>query len=875
MWLGNSSWTQRNPVWAFLLVLLAFTATGYLSFEIAEVFGTSSPIWAANGVGIAGLVLGGLRLWPAVLIGRLAAGWLAGNSQPFIAELFVAITMTLSVILPVVMLKALSVSDRLETFRDMLIYLLVAGVLSAALSAALGTMSLGVFGDIVFANEVDIATFWFFGIFSGTLITGPLVQSWWNNWRFDAPLHATALFTLFSVSTLIFLVFQDDLPIRTWHLLPFLIWAAIAFQVRGASMALFLLAFFTLWGIEIGNQPFVARSDDKVHVAVLFQQLIVIAGASALLLAAIDQERRDRGQEDLHLALDAAQLGTFVHNRGSGKLTLDRTARMLFGGDLPEGAIDMARLWARVHPDDRHQLDPFLQRYGSASVDGEEATTLRIFDAVGEMRWLSINGRPENRTTSMRAENTIRGTVQDVTAEKLSKELATNSATFLGNVLDNLFTPVIVLDREGTVLQTNKAPLAIADLVPQDVNGKKFWDCYWWNFSSESQDWLRDACRRVADGETVRRDVEVQAAGGAMLWIDFQMAPLRNEEGEITHLIPSGMDISDRRLTKSENRRLLNMVQHAANFIGMTDADMNLIFLNEGGCRMLGVGRYDTSWMGRHITTLHAEFQADVDYRKILEALERDGLWEGENRLITPEGLLPVTQSISRYVDTDSGAIFHSVIMQDVSDLRDAQERQALLLKELAHRVKNMLAVIQSIARQTIRQTSDPGEFVRSFSGRINSLAISHDQLSEGEWRDLELDALIRQQIEALAGIEDDRVSTSGPSIRLAPESASKMSLATHELATNALKYGALATASGKLDITWRIDDENDRVHVSWVEKGLSDGEEGQTEVPTGFGTTLLQSTYPDMTRNRSGDTFTVEFSLDPRWGRTGANSLH
>jgi PAS domain S-box-containing protein len=111
-----------------------------------------------------------------------------------------------------------------------------------------------------------------------------------------------------------------------------------------------------------------------------------------------------------------------------------------------------------------------------------------------------------------------------------------------------------VLVPDGTLIQANRAPIEAAGLSPADVLGRKFWDCHWWSYSPEVQAELRDAVDRALQGDIVRYDVQVRMSGDSRMWIDFQLAPLRDADGRITHLVPSAMDITSRR--EAERERL-------------------------------------------------------------------------------------------------------------------------------------------------------------------------------------------------------------------------------------------------------------------------------------------------------------------------------
>lgn len=149
--------------------------------------------------------------------------------------------------------------------------------------------------------------------------------------------------------------------------------------------------------------------------------------------------------------------------------------------------------------------------------------------------------------------------MQSITEQKQVKDAISESQEFARRVLDNLFSFVGVMTADGTLIEVNRPPLEAADISPSEVLGKKYWDCYWWCYSPEVQARLRAACARAAEGEIIRYDVPVRMADESLMWIDFQLGPLRDTKGQITHLIPSGTDITARRaavekLHESEER---------------------------------------------------------------------------------------------------------------------------------------------------------------------------------------------------------------------------------------------------------------------------------------------------------------------------------
>lgn len=170
----------------------------------------------------------------------------------------------------------------------------------------------------------------------------------------------------------------------------------------------------------------------------------------------------------------------------------------------------------------------------------------------------------------------------------------------------------------------------------------------------------------------------------------------------------------------------------------------------------------------------------------------------------------------------------------DVTEHKQAEETQKLLLNELNHRVKNTLAIVQAIAQRTSARTSNPAEFARSFGGRIQALARVHTLLSDANWYGTDLRELIRDQLVS-ASVDESRWTAWGPAVRLNPQMALHLALMLHELGTNSNKYGALSAAGGWVTISWTTDDA---LHLHWVERG---GPAVATPTKRGFGTTLIE----------------------------------
>ena len=156
---------------------------------------------------------------------------------------------------------------------------------------------------------------------------------------------------------------------------------------------------------------------------------------------------------------------------------------------------------------------------------------------------------------------------------------------------------------------------------------------------------------------------------------------------------------------------------------------------------------------------------------------------------------------------------------------------------EVNHRAKNMLAVVQAVARQTAK-SGEPGTFVDRLSDRIAGLAASQDLLVTKEWKGVSLADLVRAQISGFSDQVGTRIVFDGPELDLTPSAAQAIGMALHELATNAYKYGSLSLAAGRVNLSWGIaGDDQDTFSMTWVE---SDGPEVVQPKSFGFGQKVI-----------------------------------
>jgi two-component system CheB/CheR fusion protein len=203
------------------------------------------------------------------------------------------------------------------------------------------------------------------------------------------------------------------------------------------------------------------------------------------------------------------------------------------------------------------------------------------------------------------------------------------------------------------------------------------------------------------------------------------------------------------------------------------------------------------------------------------------------------------------------------ITLVDLTALVAAENQQRLLVRELNHRVRNMLQVVMGVANQTLHRSADLREFETAYFGRVQALAQAYELLSREGWRNVPLADLVKAQLTPFAA-EGNRYTAGGLDIVLRPNAALSLGLVLYEFATNATKYGALSVASGRVDVAWtlELDDEQGAYLVlTWTESG---GPSVSPPTRHGFGSELVHRQLRHELRGES----TLEFASTGLIGR-------
>jgi PAS domain S-box-containing protein len=294
-------------------------------------------------------------------------------------------------------------------------------------------------------------------------------------------------------------------------------------------------------------------------------------------------------------------------------------------------------------------------------------------------------------------------------------------------------------------------------------------------------------------------------------------------------------DVTDRRemeLELSTRNALLTLAELSAGIgVWVADLDTGTVQATPQFFRLLGLEPV----AGPVSQDLPRSVRHPEDRKRVtegfLDALKSGAdTYESEYRIIRPSGeerWIFGRGSVTR--DATGKAWRYAGVDIDVTERKERDEHLRVVMQELLHRTNNLLAVVQGLARQTGRDSTDLKAFMESFTARLEGLGQSNRLLAGQDWRGAPLDALIRAQTAHFA--KQGRFELSGPAVTLSPKAVQSLGLALHELCTNAIKYGALSHQSGKVRVTWEI--RGQTLHLVWKEV---DGPPVVTPTRSGFG---------------------------------------
>lgn len=351
--------------------------------------------------------------------------------------------------------------------------------------------------------------------------------------------------------------------------------------------------------------------------------------------------------------------------------------------------------------------------------------------------------------------------------------------------------------------------------------------------------------RKVLDaGEPAEIEAWFEMPEGRVLF-SLYIEPTRNLDGGISGIRCAAADITRIRSLEGEQRRLAEELRNALHRYEIALRGSNVtVFTQDRDLRYTSISN---AFLGRRVDQIVGLTDDDVvpvsDRATIVElkqrALATGEPVDAELRLKGPAASRWYDFHVEPLRDAEGRVVGLTCAAVDITERKAGEEHLRLLMRELTHRSKNLLAVIQALARQTSRHAGSLDSFLDEFSARLQALSRSHDLLVQEEWHSAALRDLVRSQLGHYLDRDGSQISIEGPPVNLKPEAAQSLGLALHELAVNAAKYGALSVPRGRVDVRW---EENkpagSGIVIRWIER---DGPAVEHPKKHGFGTLAIQ----------------------------------
>jgi two-component system CheB/CheR fusion protein len=381
----------------------------------------------------------------------------------------------------------------------------------------------------------------------------------------------------------------------------------------------------------------------------------------------------------------------------------------------------------------------------------------------------------------------------------------------------------------------------------------------------EYADFIKDVRSVLADLAPIRREIRSRSNR----WFDIRFRPYRTVDDKIDGVVITFVDISDRlqveEALRTSERHLLHekqLIDLSREPIFVWDLDGGILQWNRGCEEFYGFKR--TEAIGQQSQRLLATTVPGSSFEQMKATLLERTTWSGEliqrskdGRELTVDSRLELVAVEGRRLVFESG--------RDITERKQWEQHQRLLLRELNHRVKNTLAVVQAIAHQTLRSAKTSKDFVEAFEGRVAALGSAHDLLVQSDWKGADLASLAREQLKPYITDDPSRAQIDGPPVLLPPGLASPFGFVIYELATNAAKYGALSAPNGTISLNWSLETSGPGALLKFVWKE-SGGPRVKPPTGKGFGSVLIEKGIPQAKVNRefkpAGVVCTVEVPL-------------
>ena len=640
-------------------------------------------------------------------------------------------------------------------------------------------------------------------------------------------------------------------------LFPVLLWVTgrcgPAFAAAAAFIICSALVYSTTLGVGRLGDPATPMS---LRMAGAQVSMLVTVLCVLVLSALFAERRRNEAQlmesnERLRLALGGAELGVWSVDLETGAFESDARDCQINGHDPAAPPRTLAKARATVHPQDLPRLDAAFAAARQTGTPCRAEYRLRTADAAdpARPRWVAVEGMVVRNAPGRPPR--LLGVTRDITERKRVEEDLRKHERALRDLLGALPAAIFTADPEGRLTYYNQGAAELWGSEPE--LGKDRW---WFNcrfYRADGTRMPRGECPTevaLKEGRAIPGvEAVLERPDGTRIPIVPYPTPLRDDRGAIVGVVNMTVDISDRKqaeLALAERNAQLALAGQAG-LVGSYVYDLSADFMqiSAGYATIYGlpdgtekIGRDD--WRAR----VHPDDLPQLDARRQAVFAERRHEYRAEHRIIRSDAELRWIEARSIVSYDEDGCARRMVgVNIDVTERKQAEQHKNVLLAELDHRVKNVLAVVAAVASRTLEASSSMADFAAALDGRIQSMAGTHELLSGRKWQGIPLAELVGRELAPHSNGHNVRIE--GPEVVLRAEVGQALAMVLHELATNAVKYGALAAQNGCVSVRWRRMAENgsgDVLALDWLEAG---GPKVAALHRAGYGTSIVRDLIP------------------------------
>ena len=862
------SGSPGRPPWGVAIGIGVITAIAYfLTARLGLVLLTElegvAVFWPASGVAAGILIAMGPRVRAPVAIGVIVATVAANllGDRNLWAAMFSGLCNAGEAALTAwLVARWFGQPFRLDNLNRVLGFLLAA-TLGAATAAIGGAITMKLFHTT--APVLSIWRVWFASDGLGIVTIAPLLIGLAQIVRERPPRRelvdgAVALVILAVTSNLIV-----ALPPGLWAtvlpeamLFPLLLWLAARCPPVYAAAAASIVAFAIVWVTSFGI-GYLGDSSVPIEERILGAQISMLAGTlCSLVLAALFADMRqskaalEDSNERLQLALNGAELGAFSADMTTGRFDGDVRVGQHHGHEAPPETVKEVRRF--VDLDDLAHVD---KAFAAAQRDGGfcKAEYRVVYPPshprAGEVRWIAVEG-----TVVRNAEGRpvrLLGVTRDITRGRIADEDLRKREQAFRELLEALPGAVYTTDARGRITFFNRAAVDIWGSRPR--LGYTQWGGTWPLYHLDGTP--------IADEESPLalalkedrpiRGVEVigERPDGTRVHFIPYPTPLHDGSGALVGAVNMLIDITELKQTEAalrESETRLRQALTAGHVIAFAwDPRTGQSQRSENANEILGCEPKPPANGARNnfLARVHPDDRAG--FKAHVYGVRPDNpSYSATFRFLHPDGHVVWLEETAEAEFNAAGRFVRlKGVTRDVSERKRAEERQNLLIAELDHRVKNVLACVSAVAQRSREGSPSIDEFLQVLDGRILSMANTHALLSRGRWLGVHLADLVRRELAPWVG--EGNAIVEGPDTVLTADATQSLAMVLHELVTNAAKYGALSTPSGYVSVRWDRQlngNSSAGLVVEWQEM---DGPTVVAPSRSGYGTSVIQDLIP------------------------------